>query len=420
MPTISLVSLSATTLVGLLLCFVWWRERSNPLIGWWGVGQLLMAAGIAFAAASSFVNDEPLSAFGQSLMVLSAAISWMAVREFAGRTLNPLLVAIWPSAFIILCATIAVSFDQRLILASTLLGILYLLAAAEFTRQHNDRLVARWPAIVLLTVLGLGYLAWMPLTLTMPVREAGLVYASAWMPAVILVALLGRIALAFVVLAIVKEREEVRQRMFALTDSLTGLPNRRALFDAADALTEEQRFSNSEPISVLVFDLDHFKKINDTYGHRLGDQVLKLFSETLLDTLDEDCIVGRLGGEEFAAILPGAGLRAGTEAAEDVRLAFAAAATVVEGHQVSGTVSIGVAASDDALCDIGSLFHRADGALYAAKLAGRNRVQSVTPSDPTQFDGWSVETTTPRWFDDRSEAANPMRTRRYRGSVDAA
>jgi len=422
MPTISLVSLSATTLVGLLLCFVWWRERSNPLIGWWGVGQLLMASGIAFAAASSFVNDQALSAFGQSLMVLSAAISWMAIREFAGRTLNPLLVAVWPCTFIILCASIAVSFDQRLILASTLLGILYLFAAAEFTRQHNERLVARWPAIVLLAVLGLSYLAWMPLTLTMPVREAGLVYASAWMPAVVLVALLGRIALAFVVLAIVKEREEVRQRMFALTDSLTGLPNRRALFDAADALTEEQRFSNGEAmsISVLVFDLDHFKKINDTYGHRLGDQVLKLFSETLLDTLDEDCIVGRLGGEEFAAILPGAGLRAATEAAEDVRLAFAAAATVVEGHEVSGTVSIGVAASNDALCDIGSLFHRADGALYAAKLAGRNRVQSVTPSDPSQFDGWSVETTTPRWFDDRSEAANPMRTRRYRGSVDAA
>jgi len=421
MPTISLVSLSATTLIGLLLCFVWWRERSNALIGWWGVGQLLMAAGIAFASAASFVNDDALSAFGQALMVLSAAISWMAVREFVGRSLNPLWVAVWPCAFIIFCATdIAGSYDQRLILASTLLGVLHLLAAAEFTRQHNERLIARWPAIVLLAVLGLGYLAWMPLALTMPVREAGLVYASAWMPAVILIALLGRIALAFVVLAIVKEREEVRQRMFAMTDSLTGLPNRRALFESADALIAEQRFSSTDPVSVLVFDLDHFKKINDTYGHRLGDQVLKLFSETLLDTLDEHCIIGRLGGEEFAAILPGAALRAATETAEDVRGAFAASAMVVDGHQVAGTVSVGVASCDDGACDLGSLFHRADGALYAAKLAGRNRVQSVTPSDTTQFDSHGTEAPVPRWFDDRPEARNQMRTRRYRGSVDAA
>ncbi|MEI9899923.1 MAG: GGDEF domain-containing protein [Hyphomicrobium sp.] len=278
MPTISLVSLSATTILGLLLCFMWWRERSSPLIGWWGTAQLVMASGLAFANTAAFVNDARMSVFGQSLMLLSAAIMWMAVREFEGRSLNPLWIAVWPCALIILAASgLARSFDQRLILASTLLGILYLMAGAELTRQQGERLVSRWPAVVLLAVMGFGYLAWMPLTLTMPIRAVGQIYASSWMPAVILIALLGRIALAFVVLAMVKERQEIQQRMFALTDALTGLPNRRALFESAETLAEHGRHQSGDPVAVLVFDLDHFKKINDTYGHRLGDRVLQLF-----------------------------------------------------------------------------------------------------------------------------------------------
>ena len=125
MPTISVVSLAATTIVGLLLCFVWWRERSSALIGWWGVAQLVMASGIAFAATASAVKQPSLTVFGQALMVLSAAIMWMAVRGFEGRRLNPLLVAIWPCGVVIAAATgLVANFDQRLILASTLMATL--------------------------------------------------------------------------------------------------------------------------------------------------------------------------------------------------------------------------------------------------------------------------------------------------------
>src|SRR5262245_49166946 len=126
MPTISLVSLSATTILGLLLCFMWWRERSSPLIGWWGIAQLVMASGLAFASTAVFTNDPRLSVFGQAMIVLSAAIMWMAMREFEGRSLNPLLVAIWPCALVIAAATgLTATFDQRLIIASTMMGILY-------------------------------------------------------------------------------------------------------------------------------------------------------------------------------------------------------------------------------------------------------------------------------------------------------
>jgi diguanylate cyclase (GGDEF)-like protein len=424
MPTITLVSLAATTIVGLLLCFVWWRERSSALIGWWGVAQLVMASGIALAATAAFVKNPSLSVFGQALMVLSAAIMWMAVRGFEGRQLNPLLVAVWPCGVVIAAATgLVATFDQRLILACTLMATLNLMAAAEFTYQETDRLVSRWPAIVLLLVTAAGFLAWMPLTLTMPIREVGLVYASSWMPVVILIALLSRIALAFMVLAIVKERQELQQRMFALTDALTGLPNRRALFESADALAGHSKFLWGDPISVMVFDLDHFKKVNDTYGHRLGDRVLQLFANTLLEELDTGTILGRLGGEEFAAILPGADLSAAAAKAESVRAAFADTAAVIDGRAVAGTVSIGVASHDDIDCDIGALFHRADGALYAAKQTGRNRVQVIGPQEPMLFEdtGLDAHVVPPRWFGEQGALAPTARaTRRYRGSADAA
>lgn len=424
MPTMSLVSLSATTILGLLLCFMWWRERSSALIGWWGVAQLVMASGLAFVSAATFAKTPQLLVLGQATMLLSAAIMWMATREFEGRTLNPLWVLVWPAAFVAIVVTgLVPSFDQRLIVVSTLIGILNLMAAAEFTRQDGERLVSRWPAIMLLAIMGLGYLAWIPLVVTMPVREVGQVFSSTWLPAVVLIALLGRIALAFVVLAIVKERQEIQQRMFALTDPLTGLPNRRALFESVEALSEQSRYLKGDPVAVLVFDLDHFKKINDTYGHRLGDQVLQIFAKTLCDELDAGSIVGRLGGEEFAAILPGADLSAATAKAESVRIAFSEIATMIDGFPVAGTVSIGVASYDDIDCDIGTLFHRADGALYAAKQSGRNRVEVIGPEEPTHFgdSGLEEHVLPPKWITDRQAATPKGRaTRRYRGSADAA
>ena len=424
MPTVSLVTFSATTVLGLVLCFVWWRERSSALIGWWGLAQLVMASGIGLAATAASIKHPSLSIFGQALMVMSAAILWMAVRQFEGREFNPLWIAAWPCGVVIAAASgLVATFDQRLILVCTLMATLNLMAAAEFTYQEDERLVSRWPAIVLLIVNATGLLAWMPLALIMPVREVGLVYASSWMPVVIVILLLCRIALAFVVLTMVKERQELQQRMFALTDALTGLPNRRALFAAADELVAQGKYLRGHSLSVMVLDLDHFKKINDTYGHRLGDRVLQLFADTLADELDSGTILGRLGGEEFAAILPGADLSAAAAKAERVRAAFADTAAIVEGIPVAVTVSIGVASHDDIDCDIGALFHRADGALYAAKQTGRNRVQVIAPMEPMLFEETALDlhVVPPRWFGDRSVPAPTARTaRRYRGSADAA
>jgi len=423
LPTVTLVSILTTAVLGLVFCYIWLRERSDPLIGWWGVAQLILATGIVFGGgAAPLANSVGLSVFGQALIALAAGVIFKAVREFEGRTLNPLWIVVCPVALVVVSALGLVSFDDRLMISCTIVAVFYLLAAAELMRAYSEPLLSRVPAAVLLALSAAGYLAWTPLVLTMPVREVGLLYTSKWFASVVLAALLCRIALSFVILAIVKERQELRQRMYALTDPLTGLPNRRALFAAADALTAHGKFLKGEPIAVLVFDLDHFKKVNDTFGHHVGDRVLQLFAATISDQLETGSIIGRLGGEEFAAILPGAGTETAALKAENVRAAFENAAGIIEGYPVAGTVSIGVAVNDDMACQLGVLFHRADGALYAAKQAGRNRVRLVAPTEvgPLLTD----EAVPANWFAaDEYPTSRHGLIRRYRGSatgMDAA
>jgi len=125
---------------------------------------------------------------------------------------------------------------------------------------------------------------------------------------------------------------------------------------------------------VLMFDLDHFKGINDRFGHSVGDRALQVFAETASMKLRATDIIGRLGGEEFAAVLPATSLVSAGVAAERVRCAFEAAAVEIDGLPVKGTVSIGAAAATNPNSDIDALLVQADKALYAAKAGGRNRV----------------------------------------------
>jgi diguanylate cyclase (GGDEF)-like protein len=382
MPTISVVAVSMTAMLGFVLILSWYRERTSALTGWWGLGQLIMADGILLAAVGSARNELVLVTWGQATIVLSGAIMWMAARQFEGRPFQLLWIAVWPAAFLAVAFSGLLDvFDERLILACATLAVLRYITAIEFARNESDDLPSRLPTVILLLVVGTGYLAWLPLTLVLPLQEAGNVFVSAWFPAVVLFALLGRIGLGFVVLSLVKERAEQKQRHDALTDPLTGLPNRRALFDAADALAGHSKYLKGDPISVLVCDLDHFKRINDTFGHRLGDRVLQVFASAMTEKLDTGSILGRLGGEEFAAILPGADSQQARETAESIRTAFAASAQSIDGAAVCCTVSIGAASHDDIDCDLVALFHKADGALYAAKHKGRNRVELLGPQE---------------------------------------
>jgi diguanylate cyclase (GGDEF)-like protein/PAS domain S-box-containing protein len=162
-------------------------------------------------------------------------------------------------------------------------------------------------------------------------------------------------------------------RHAAVRDHLTGIANRRAFFDAAE--TELQRWRRMpRPLSLLLIDADHFKNINDRHGHPVGDAVLHHIAGQMSATFRQVDVVARIGGEEFAVLLPSADLASALRVAERLRATLAAQRAATDAGPVGCTVSIGVATMDDQTASVDALLKRADEALYAAKNGGRNRV----------------------------------------------
>jgi diguanylate cyclase (GGDEF)-like protein len=187
-------------------------------------------------------------------------------------------------------------------------------------------------------------------------------------------ALLFTISIAFILLAMAKERTEYRHKTAALVDPLTGISNRRAFLQDGEAQLRRQA-SDPRPTAVMLLDLDNFKSINDRFGHAVGDRVLQLFADIAGNCMRRVDLFGRLGGEEFAALLVDTTREKAMAVAEEIRTAFARATSEVDGRPVVATVSIGVVISYDAVLDISALLAQADHALYRAKDNGRNRIE---------------------------------------------
>lgn len=174
-------------------------------------------------------------------------------------------------------------------------------------------------------------------------------------------------------LLLCKEKDDQKLALLATVDSLTGLVNRRAFFERTDSARLLATRLRS-PIALMMIDIDHFKRINDRFGHATGDEALCVFAATARQALRDHDIMGRLGGEEFALVLPGTDLEGAVQAAERLRQAVAAAMLPTSGPPYSMTVSIGVVVIDP-MEHIKSALARADHALYAAKSGGRDRIE---------------------------------------------
>ncbi|HWK44806.1 MAG TPA: diguanylate cyclase [Stellaceae bacterium] len=159
----------------------------------------------------------------------------------------------------------------------------------------------------------------------------------------------------------------------ATTDVLTGALNRRS-FIARGQLELDRAIRHGRPLSLLMLDADHFKKVNDTFGHAGGDAVLRALADHLARTVRSSDLFGRLGDEEFAILLPETVLAAATGMAERLRAGIAAQVVISEDRAIVFTVSIGVAMAEAGRTDVQHLLNAADAALHAAKVGGRNRV----------------------------------------------
>ncbi len=178
-------------------------------------------------------------------------------------------------------------------------------------------------------------------------------------------------------LLLCKQKDDVEMARLATTDSLTGLPNRHAFLERAES-ARLAALRMRQPLALVMMDIDHFKQINDRFGHATGDEALAVFARVARGVLRGHETVGRLGGEEFAAVLPGTDLFGARQAAERLRVAVREATVITSGAAYTMTVSIGVVVLDPNEA-LGAALARADRALYVAKSGGRDRVEAGVP-----------------------------------------
>ncbi len=378
--TLFIVATCISALLGVFLIFAWTQDRIRAL-AWWGAAYLI---GGCAAALWSFGDSIPFlpSSVPSALLFLACGMIWSAARLFHGRNVPWLSMS--AGSLIWIAACLLPNFAQmsanRIVLASLIISAYTFLTAAELWRERRKSLMRRWPALFVPALHGAVFLFPIPIATLLP-HERGLVtLTSGWIAVFVLEMLLYAVGTAFIVLVITKERTLRMHKTAALTDPMTGLFNRRGLMEATRELMEKGA-RRSQPIAVLLFDLDHFKSVNDRFGHSVGDDVLKLFASVAATNMRVTDFIARLGGEEFAAIIRGSASD-GIVVAERVRVAFETAARAVSGRFIGATVSVGVAAHE-AATNIDALIARADVALYAAKAGGRNRVEADAPALPS-------------------------------------
>jgi diguanylate cyclase (GGDEF)-like protein len=375
--TLFLVTVYVETILGLLLLFAWAQNTAITAVAWWGLSHLLRAASVTLFGLYGAVPDLISIDLANAILFTSFAVTWTGARLFDHRKPQYVLLFAGAAVWLIACRIpgFAASLDMRVLLSSGTITAYTWATAFEFWRGRSEPLVSRWPAIIMLFAHGALYVLRTPLGDLLPwLTRNNPLLGSVWLSALSFEALLFTISIAFILLAMAKERAEQRHKTAALVDSLTGISNRRAFLEEGEEHLKRQT-NDPRPTAVMLLDLDHFKSINDRHGHPIGDRVLEIFAKVTSSCLRRSDLFGRLGGEEFAALLYDTDRERALAVAEQIRTSFAAVTGEVEGRPVGGTVSIGIVIAYDAMLGLSALLAQADHALYRAKDAGRNCVE---------------------------------------------
>jgi diguanylate cyclase (GGDEF)-like protein len=376
--TLFLVTIYVEAILGLLLLFVWAQNMALRAVCWWGFAHMVRLVSIGLFSMYEAVPNLISIDFANALLFTAFAVTWTGARVFDGRPVEPVYLVTGAVVWLLICRLpiLAEDVNLRALIASGIIAGYTWLTAYEFWRGRDEPLVSRWPAIILLFTHGALFLLRTPMVALLPSLVSDSVFSSVWMTVLSFEALLLTISDAFILLAIAKERTELRHRTAAMVDPLTGVANRRSFLQDA-ALIAKRHIGNPRPTAVLLIDLDHFKSINDRSGHAVGDSVLAIFAEAARKSMRGSDLIGRMGGEEFAAILVETSRDKASEVAERIRASFAHMAQEVDGHRVEATVSIGLVHCLERTLDIADLLTRADHALYYAKERGRNRIETA-------------------------------------------
>ena len=385
--TLYLVATMVAAMLGAMLLF-FGRQENIPALKWWGTGYLLGAASVALwtFAGNAFGEMFPLAL--SALGFVACGMVWNASRVFYGR--NPNLPGLFLGAIAWIAASVTLAPEaaaMRLTIGAGIIAVYAALTAAELWSERRRTMQARWPAIAV--PVAHGVVLMLPILLGNLLRpNAGMFSGSIWVTIFAVELMLYTIGTVFVIFILVSERTVTVHKTAASMDPLTGMFNRRGFAEATSRVIEREATAG-RPVTVLIFDIDHFKSINDRFGHPAGDEILKLFAAIVINSLRITDLSGRIGGEEFAALLT-CSLDEAVVVAERVREAFANSGIAVEDGPVDTTVSIGVAGGP-AGTELEVLLAAADAALYQAKRGGRNRVEAAEEL-PLSLENWRRKT----------------------------
>lgn len=365
-------------MMSLVMAAVWRINRRVPGLTWWGV-----AHGLGFLACMELLTrgrlpDAVSVALAQGLLLAMGYFIYVGVRRHVGEPHPPH----WIGALMIGAVTsVAVyftvvrpDFSARFLIHSLSLGVLFILTAQAVAKGGAARYPARYLLAVASLLHGLFMLGrpWLfSFDLQGPMTLARM---SSISPFILLESAVAFNVMAFCALLLVTEHSHGELRRLVDRDELTGVHSRRAFLMRLQQLSEGGVERPALPI--LLIDLDHFKRINDTWGHSAGDEALRHFVEVAQRCMRVQDIIGRLGGEEFAVLLPRASVEQAQGVAERLRKLLVEHPVRFTDENVALTASIGVTLLRPGEPPEAAL-GRADQAMYQAKSEGRNRVVSL-------------------------------------------
>ncbi|HWV22155.1 MAG TPA: GGDEF domain-containing protein [Devosia sp.] len=362
---------SASLLVALLIG--WLNARSETYLVQGAVGMAMVVLAVMLMGLSNGTYGYTQHLLPYTLILIGLSFVYAGARRFRNIHASPR-----PPILVCLVSVIAtaVPFFMGLTgigtgLLNIFAAVLLVLCAIEHWRSNDHLHLALNANAILYCITALSFLACAAVLLAdgdAVISRPPSNWAEDFNSIMSLVGLTGIGALT---LTLHYARAAHRHHTEANTDSLTGVLNRRALFDRFGATMQP----NS--IAVLMFDLDHFKQVNDRFGHAQGDRVLERFADVLRQEIRSGDVASRIGGEEFCVVLTDIDQETAQTIAERIRKAFADLAVAIDDNGLIATVSIGLAipATEE---DFSALLNRADAALYQAKNGGRNQVRLAT------------------------------------------
>lgn len=360
-----------------------WRLRygGSPML-LWALSNFAGFAANGLIGLRGLVPDFWSIFVANGLVLLSFGLMWAGLRRFADQRVPWRLVLLAPVALTLLLwqvESIGRDLTARILLMALIMGIYSLACLVDAWRaQRREPLRMRYAAMLAFAIL----LALMPVRALVTLRVGAPVngYLSPDLTQALITLLLVLTVLLWnlAILSMSHERLENRLRGMAYNDPLTGAYNRAGFRNLAQRQLQRSA-RDREPASLLLMDLDHFKRINDSHGHEAGDRLLRAFVEAVRQWVRPADLLARYGGEEFCVLLPGSNAQEAAVVAERVRAGIERLRLGGTLAAVGTTVSIGVAELPIASADLEEALRRADQALYAAKHGGRNRIELATP-----------------------------------------